>query len=345
MHGVGRRDLRSMVSMEQKFSAITLGHGSGGRLTQQLTNTIISNFDLTNFESEDCAWINEDMAVAIDGFTVTPLSFPGGDIGKLAVCGSTNDLAVRGVRPDMLVLSLIIEEGLDMEQFAGYMKSAADTCRIMGTRLIAGDTKVVPRGTADKLFITTCAIGKRISSNKLGTANIMDGDHLILTTSPGKHGSVLAAVRFGIEAPELQSDCAPLWPSLLPLLDLNGLHAMRDCTRGGVGTVLCEWAESCGLGFEIEEQRLPKNEYAASICDILGFDNLWLAGEGCALIAVSECDAEECLKRLRVSSICSEAALVGKVYNKRSGMAWMKTLIGGERIIDMPAGEILPRIC
>ena len=335
----------SMVSMEQKFSAITLGHGSGGRLTQQLTNSIINNFELANFESEDCAWINEDMAVAMDGFTVTPLSFPGGDIGKLAVCGSTNDLAVRGVRPDMITLSLIIEEGFDMEQFIGFMKSAADTCKITDTRLIAGDTKVVPKGTADKLFITTCAIGKRVSRNRLGTANIKDGDRLILTTSPGIHGSVLAAMRFGIEAPNLTSDCAPLWPALCHLLDLDGLHAMRDCTRGGVGTVLCEWAESSGYGFEIEEQLLPKNESAASICDILGFDQLWLAGEGCALIAVSESDAEECLERLKISSICKEAEIIGRVFNKRLKMAWMKTLIGGERVIDMPAGEILPRIC
>ena len=331
--------------MEQKFSAITIGHGSGGRLTSQLTDSIIKNFEHVNFESEDCAWINDDMAVAMDGFTVTPLSFPGGDIGKLAVCGSTNDLAVRGVRPDTITLSLIIEEGLDMDQFNGFMKSAADTCKITDTRLIGGDTKVVPRGTADKLFITTCAIGKRISKNKLGTKIINEGDHLILTTSPGRHGSVLAAVRFGIEAPELISDCAPLWPSLSPLFDLDGLHAMRDCTRGGLGTVLCEWAESSGLGFEIEEQLLPKNESATSICDILGFDQLWLAGEGCALIAVSASDAQECLKRLKMSDLCKDAEIIGKVYNKRHSMAWMRTLIGGERIIDMPTGEVLPRIC
>ena len=334
-----------MVSMEQKYSAVTIGHGSGGRLTQELTNSILGNFELNDFEPEDCAWINEDMAVAMDGFTVTPLSFPGGDIGKLAVCGSTNDLAVRGVSPDMLTLSLIIEEGLDIEQLMGFMKSAADTCKITNTRLIAGDTKVVPRGTADKLFITTCAIGKRISKNKLGAANIKADDLLILTTSPGIHGSVLAACRFGLEAPELMSDCAPLWPSLFPILELDGLHAMRDCTRGGVGTVLCEWAESGGLGFEIEEQLLPPNADVESICDILGLDKLWLAGEGCALIAVSSKDAEECLRRIKLSNICKQAAVVGKVHDRRQRMAWMKTLIGGERIIDMPTGEILPRIC
>ena len=337
--------MRGMVSMEQKFSAVTIGHGSGGRLTQQLTNSILENFELTNFEPEDCAWINGDMAVAMDGFTVTPLTFPGGDIGKLAVCGSTNDLAVRGVSPDMLTLSLIIEEGMDMEQLIGFMKSAADVCKITNTRLIAGDTKVVPRGTADKLFITTCAIGKRLSKNKLGTANIKADDLLILTTSPGIHGSVLAALRFGLEAPELMSDCAPLWTSLFPLLSLDGLHAMRDCTRGGVGTVLCEWAETSGLGFEIEERLIPKNAEVESICDILGLDQLWLAGEGCALIAVSSRDAGECIKRLRLSKTCKEAEVVGRVHNKRQCMAWMKTIIEGERIIDMPTGEILPRIC
>lgn len=335
--------MRSVVQMESQF--ITTGHGSGGRLTQQLTSSVLKHFDLKGFEPEDCAWISDDMAIAMDGFTVDPLSFPGGDIGKLAVCGSVNDLAVRGVKPDMLTMSLIIEEGLPTEELHQYMQSAADVCKTLGTRLIGGDTKVVPKGTADKLFITTCAVGTRMTEAKLGAANLRADDALILSASPGRHGAMLAGLRFGLDAPGLKSDCAPLWPALKPILGMSGLRAMRDCTRGGLGTVLCEWAESSGLGMEIEEKLLPMNETASSVCDILGFDLLWLASEGCALIAINASEADECIDRLRMSDYCKDACIIGRVKNSHPKMSWMLTKIGGERIIDMPNGEILPRIC
>ncbi|MDR1621969.1 MAG: hydrogenase expression/formation protein HypE [Synergistaceae bacterium] len=342
---------------------ITTGHGSGGRLTQQLTRRILDCFETDSrnrafrnvsqqsvsqrgaFQMEDCAFIGDDTAVSIDGFTVFPHDFPGGDIGKLAVCGSANDLAVRGVRPLFLTLALIIEEGLDLADLDRYMESAARTAYEGEIQLVAGDTKVVPHGAADKLFVTTCAMGKRESPHVLQTSNLKDGDILILSTSPGRHGAALAAARFGLDAPGLLSDCALLWPALSPLLNFSELRCMRDCTRGGLGTVLCEWAEASSLGIEIVEADIPSNREVDSVCDILGLDRLYLASEGCALAAVAPEQAEECAAALRQSPACKDAAIIGRVAAVHPGMVGMKTRIGGQRFVDMPTGEILPRIC
>jgi len=344
-----------MAQVQPLGGVITSGHGSGGRLTQRLTNRILTHFDLGSPplpEMEDCAFFGDDFAVSMDGFTVSPHDFPGGDIGKLAVCGSANDLAVRGVRPLYLTLSLIIEEGLEAAVLDRYMESAAKTAREGGIRLIAGDTKVVPRGAADKLFITTCAIGKidrTKSPATLQTSNLKEGDALILSTSPGRHGAAVAAARFGMNAPGLESDCALLWPVLEPLMKLGGLRCMRDCTRGGLGTILCEWAEgsefSSPLGIEIFETEIPVNREVNSVCSILGLDPLYLASEGCALVAVTPDQAEVCLETLRKNTLCRDAAIIGHTVSVHPRMVGMKTRIGGLRFVDMPVGEILPRIC
>ena len=294
---------------------------------------------------EDCAFIGEGFAVSMDGFTVFPHDFPGGDIGKLAVCGSANDLAVRGVEPLFLTLSLIVEEGMDFDVLDRYMESAARTARDGGIKLVAGDTKVVPHGAADKIFLTTCAIGKKASRQTLQTANLREGDVLILSTAPGRHGAALAASRFDMDAPGLTSDCALLWPALSPLLRFEGLRCMRDCTRGGVGTVLCEWAEAASVGIEIAEEAIPSHRETGAVCDILGFDPLYLASEGCALIAVALNEAEELLQVLHESPIARDAAIVGRIVADHPHMVGMKTRIGGLRYVDMPTGEILPRIC
>lgn len=339
-----------MVQISVKNDLLTSGHGSGGRLTQQLTQRVLAHFDTAGFEMEDCAFIGgeeglSDFAVSMDGFTVFPHVFPGGDIGKLAVCGSANDLAVRGVEPLYLTLSLILEEGLDMALLDRYMESAAHTAREGGIKLIAGDTKVVPHGAADKIFITTCAVGRKASGRILGTAGLCAEDVLILSTSPGRHGAALAAARFNLDAPGLTSDCALLWPALKPLLSFDGLRCMRDCTRGGLGTVLCEWAESSSLGIEITETDIPANMETNAICNILGFDPLYLASEGCALVAVAPEQAASCLSELRKNPCARDAAIIGRVVPDHPRMVGMKTRIGGMRYVDMPTGEILPRIC
>jgi len=324
-------------------------------LTQRLTKRILEHFSadcpegspFNNFQLEDCAFIGDDFAVSMDGFTVSPHDFPGGDIGKLAVCGSANDLAVRGARPLYLTLSLIIEEGLESAALDRYMESAARMAKEGGIKLVAGDTKVVPRGAADKLFITACAIGKKASPAILQTSNLKEGDVLILSTSPGRHGAALAAARFGMSAPGLVSDCALLWPALSPLMKFDGLRCMRDCTRGGLGTVLCEWAEAAqiSLGIEVFETEIPANREVNSVCDILGFDPLYLASEGCALVAVAPDHAEACLAALRENPLCHDAAIIGCTVSAHPRMVGMRTRIGGLRFVDMPAGEILPRIC
>lgn len=326
---------------------LTLGHGSGGRLTQDLISEITGVFpDSAKLsELEDCAFLGNGYAVTIDGFTVTPRIFPGGDIGELAICGSANDLAVRGVKPEFISLSVVIEEGFELDELKQYMKSAATVCTDLGIKLVSGDTKVVPVGAVDGIFITTCAIGRTDSTTPLGMSNIQPGDSILVSTSIGRHGAAVGASRFELQTEELISDCAPLWPALKDLLDLKGLRSMRDCTRGGLGTVMCEWAEGRNIGIEMEEDKIPVNSDVVSVCDILGFDPLYLACEGCAAIAVSSDQAEEALLRLRKHEICKEAAIMGKVVDSHNGLVGLRTSIGGMRVVDMPVGEMLPRIC
>jgi len=326
---------------------LNLGHGSGGRLTQQLISEITAEFpDNARIpELEDCTFISGGYAMTIDGFTVSPRKFPGGDIGELAICGSSNDLAVRGVKPEFISMSLIIEEGFELEELRKYMKSAADICSNLEIKLAAGDTKVVPKGSADGIFITTCAMGKPVTSFKLGMQNIQQGDSIIVTTSIGRHGAAIGASRFELAAEGLKSDCAPLWPALKDLLELKGLRAMRDCTRGGLGTVMCEWAEGRGIGIELDEDSIPVREEVQAVSDILGFDPLYLACEGCAAVAIAAEDEEEALEILKKHDICMEASIIGKVVDAHKGLVGLRTSIGGIRVVDMPIGEMLPRIC
>ncbi len=328
--------------------AISLGEGSGGRLTSRLISDIIGEFGEQNAQKdacEDCTFVEGTLAVTTDGFTVSPRFFPGGDMGHLAVCGSANDLAVRGVRPLWLTLGVIIEEGFPRSELTRLMRSAARTCGQLGVTLVAGDTKVVPKGAAEGVFFTTSALGHAVTPQRLGMDRLRDGDALILTSSPGRHGAVIAALRYGLDTGGLESDCAPLWPLLEPLLTIEGIRCMRDCTRGGLGTVLCEWAESADLGIEIEEERIALHPSVTAICDILGFDPLYLASEGCALVACAAEDAPAVLDRLRAHPLGRDAAQIGRITSDHGGIVGMRTAIGGTRVIDMPVGEILPRIC
>ncbi|MFP4481418.1 MAG: hydrogenase expression/formation protein HypE [Thermovirgaceae bacterium] len=324
---------------------LSTGHGSGGRLSSELISDILHSFGASGLEQEDCAIPEKGLAITIDGFTVTPRVFPGGDIGKLAVCGSINDLAMRGAKPKYLAMSLVAEEGLEKEELLSYMKSAGSVCSDLSVRLVSGDTKVVPSGQVDGLFITTCAVGSPVTAQNLGISRLEPGDALIVTTSVGRHGAAVAASRYNLSAGSLFSDCAPLWHLAEDLLDIEGLRCMRDCTRGGIGTVLCEWAETSSLGVLFDEKRLPLSAEVSSVCDILGFDPLYLACEGCAVIAVAPEDADKALARLRTHDIARDAACIGFLTSENSGFVGMRTEAGGTRLVDMPVGEILPRIC
>jgi hydrogenase expression/formation protein HypE len=324
---------------------LSTGHGSGGRLTAELISDIIASFGASGLEEEDCAIPEKGLAITIDGFTITPRVFPGGDIGKLAVCGSINDLAMRGARPKYLALSLVAEEGLEKEELLSYMKSAGSVCSELSIRLVSGDTKVVPSGQVDGLFITTCAVGSPVPDRNLGISRLRPGDALIVTTSIGRHGAAVAAARYNLSAGSLVSDCAPLWHLAEDLLDIPGLRCMRDCTRGGLGTVLCEWAESASLGVLFDESRLPLSPEVSSVCDVLGFDPLYLACEGCAVIAVAPENVDRTLDRLRTHDVSRDAACIGSLTSENPGYVGMRTEAGGTRLVDMPVGEILPRIC
>ena len=327
---------------------ITLGHGSGGRLSREIVDFLLESFSARDIgpEMEDSALLPGGYAMTVDGFTVSPREFPGGDIGHLCVCGCANDLSVRGASPDFLGMSLVIEEGFPQDELAKYMRSASATCGSLGMTLAAGDTKVVPAGTLDGLYISGCAFGRQTAPFPLKTANLREGDVIIVSTSIGRHGATIAAARFGLTVDALSSDCAPLWPAASSLLSLPGLRCMRDCTRGGLGTVLCEWAEGSGLHIALEEEAIPVSVQVQSVCDVLGFDPLYMACEGCMAVSVSPEDGEQALASLRNFHLCRDASIIGKITGEDpGGMVSMKTLAGGDRLVDMPYGELLPRIC
>ncbi len=327
---------------------ITLGHGSGGRQSQEIVAELLEPFRARGIgpEFEDAALLPGGYAMTTDGFTVSPRVFPGGDLGHLCVCGCVNDLAMRGASPDFLGISLVLEEGLPVEEMKGYMASAAATCASLGTVLAAGDTKVVPVGGVEGLIMTGCAFGRVRSPHRLSMENLRPGDHVVVSTSIGRHGATIAATRFDLQVDGLTSDCAPLWPAVEPLLTLPGLRCMRDCTRGGLGTVLCEWAEGTGLHIHLEERAIPISLQVRSLCDVLGFDPLYMACEGCMTVAVAQEDTDRLLAALAQSPVCRDAAVIGTVTEQEPrGMVSMKTFIGGERLVDMPMGELLPRIC
>jgi hydrogenase expression/formation protein HypE len=351
VHGVVRGELFRILQIQLEggiaVGRLSLGHGSGGRLTNDLVKKIASAFARESgmLEFEDCALLPGGWGVTIDGFTVSPLSFPGGDIGKLAVCGSVNDLAVRGVRPLWLAMSLLAEEGLDEEELFTYMKSAASVCAELGVQLVAGDTKVLPKGQADRLYIATCAMGKNEAISPWGIKEISPGDTVIVSGPVGRHGAVIASLRYDIKLRELESDCAPLWPLIEPLTRLLGVHAARDCTRGGLGTVLCEWAEVANVGIEIDEEAIPADGDVSAVSDILGFDPLYLACEGTAVFAVASEWTETVLETMRSHPLGRSAAAIGKVTEAHPGLVGLRTSAGGMRVVDMQGGELLPRIC
>lgn len=324
---------------------ILLAHGSGGKENAQLIHDLFQ----TRFSNPILAK-NEDAAVlpaagalacSTDGFTVNPLFFKGGDIGKLAVAGSCNDVAMMGAKPLYLTCAFIIEEGFllsDLEKIADSM--AAELAK-NGARVVTGDTKVVPKGSADGLFITTSAIGEirrpGISANRL-----VPGLSVLVSGTVGDHGATVFAAREGMDLTgDLASDCASLWPTVETLLE-NGIApvAMRDCTRGGLAAVLNEWAGQSSVGLEIREEAIPVKPAVEGICELLGFEATALANEGMFALAVP---AEQEAQALAL--LGGDAAAIGKVTAEQPGKVILKSPYGTRRYLDAPTGELLPRIC
>ncbi len=327
--------------------SITLAEGNGGAENQAFIKEIfwrhLGNEILDR--GEDAALIDgENLAFTTDSFTVSPLFFPGGDIGKLSVCGTCNDLAMMGARPKYLSLSVIIEEGFESRSVEKIVRSIKKELEVNGAMIVTGDTKVVPRGSVDEIFINTSGIGER-EAEGISVSSIKKGDLLIVSGDIGRHGAAIFAKREGIELKSaIRSDCASLWPVVDALLK-KGIkpHAMRDATRGGVAAVLNEWAQASNLCMEVEEESIPVSEEVRGICEILGFEATALANEGTFMLALSDREAKEVLDILK--GFDKNAAVIGVVGESYPGRVVLKSEWGTKRFMDLPTGELLPRIC
>jgi hydrogenase expression/formation protein HypE len=286
-------------------------------------------------------------AFTTDSYVVKPYIFPGGDIGKLAVCGTINDLAVMGARPLWLSLSFILEEGLLLAHLERIVESIAATAGEAGVQIVTGDTKVVERGKCEGLYINTAGLGDILAPNWLGAANVKPGDAVIINGPIGEHGVAVMSQREGIAfQTSVVSDCAPLWPLVKAILDTGAeIRAMRDPTRGGVAAAVCDIARASSVGIRLREDALPISREVRGACDLLGLDPLTIANEGKVLVFCRATDTANVLAAMRENPLGKHARVIGEVSEQSQGIVTLRTTIGGERIIDMPTGEDLPRIC
>jgi len=334
-----------------RHKTIVLGHGSGGRLTAQLVRELfLPAFDNPALRKlDDQAVLNVApgrIALTTDSYVVTPLFFPGGDIGRLAVNGTVNDLAMSGARPLYLTAAFIIEEGLTLEDLQRVTQSMSLSAAEAGVTIVTGDTKVVSRGCADKLFITTAGVGLVPDGISISASNGRAGDVVIVSGPVGDHGITIWSTREGIDfAGGLKSDTAPLHALMEAMIGAGDVHVLRDPTRGGLGTSLCEIAASSSVGIELDANAVPVREEVKAACEILGMDPLYVANEGRLVAMVAESSAERVLRAMRRVPQGRDACRIGRVVAEHAGMVLVKTEVGGSRILDVPFAEQLPRIC
>ncbi len=333
---------------------VTLSHGGGGRLMHELIEKMfVSKFSNPALdEMNDSAVIEPDpgsarLAFTIDSFVVDPYFFPGGDIGKLAVCGTVNDLAVQGAKPLFLAASFILEEGFPGEDLERIVASMAETAEAAGVEIVTGDTKVVERGSCDKLFLTTAGIGTVRRKTELTGRSIEPGDKIILNGFIGDHGIAVLSSREGLKfSTGLVSDCAPLGRLVGDMLaESPKIKWMRDPTRGGVAATLNEAVSGRDFGIKIEKKKIPVRREVRGACEMLGFDPLYIANEGKIAAIVSEDAAPAVLGAMRRNEDGADSVIIGEVVSEPAGMVILETEIGGSAILDMPRGELLPRIC
>ncbi len=328
---------------------ITLANGNGGEENNELILKVFYKAFKNDIleKNEDAAIICDGkLAFSTDSFTVSPLFFAGANIGKLAVCGTCNDLAMMGAKPKYLTCSVIIEEGFSTKDLEKIVKSMTEELEINGAIIVSGDTKVVPKGSVDKIFINTTGIGevmkKGISSN-----SITCDDMILVNRDIGCHGATIFASREGIEmSSSLKSDCNSLYPQVKALIDANiNITALRDATRGGVSAVLNEWAKQSNICIEVEEESLPISNEVTGMCELLGFEATALANEGTFVLAIKKEDAQKALKILKTFDTNSMATVIGKVTTTYLQKVILNSSWGTQRFLDMPSGELLPRIC
>jgi hydrogenase expression/formation protein HypE len=332
---------------------IVMGHGAGGRMSHQLIRkAFLSAFDNPALRAGDDAArlqsdLHQSLAISTDSHVVFPLFFPGGDIGRLAVCGTVNDVAMLGANPLYLTAGFILEEGLPMETLQRVVASMKAAAKEAGVQIVAGDTKVVQKGKADGLYITTSGVGVIRDNLTIGGAQARVGDVILLSGSIGDHGIAVLDARgeLGFHS-NIQSDAAPLNHLIGSMLDASSrIHVLRDPTRGGLATTLNEIASQSSVGILLDEKTIPVRPEVRAACEILGFDPLYVANEGKLVAMVAPVDAERVLNSMHATKYGEDAVIIGEVTAEPQGRVLLKTPLGSTRVVDMLAGEMLPRIC
>lgn len=330
---------------------ITLAHGAGGQQTAQLIEEVFKkHLGNPEFTADDAAVLTlpgNQVAFTTDGFIVSPWKFPGGNIGKLSICGTVNDLSCMGAKPLYLTCAFVIEEGTPFEDLEEIVAAMEKTAAEAGVKIVAGDTKVAGKGQVDHLFITTTGIGEIQPGAHTSGASAKPGDAVIVSGDVGRHGCtiLLAREQFGIEA-DVTSDCAPLWGTVKSMLDVTkDIHVIRDATRGGVGTVLYEIAGQSQVGIRLKASAIPVDGAVKGVCGMLGLEPLYLACEGRLVIFAPKEVAPQIVAALRQGKYSKEAAIIGEVTAELPGKVVVTTEIGAETMLPPPGGELLPRIC
>lgn len=329
---------------------ITLSHGSGGEQSENLIKNVIlpkvGNSKLNILGDGASLSLKGEIAFSTDSFVINPLFFVGGDIGKLAVCGTCNDLLMCGSIPKYLSLALIIEEGLSIENLNRIIESLSETAKIAGVEIVTGDTKVVEKGHGDGIFINTSGIGIKVEKLRLGKERIKPGDKVIVTGNIGDHGISIMCERNNFFQGAVKSDCAYLYPLASIIFEYGDkIKILRDPTRGGVATTLNEFVDGTNYSIEIKEERLPFSEGALGASEILGIDLLYAANEGKALIVVDESIAEELVEKLRKVDLGKKASIIGEVVSYEKEKVLLKGPLGSRRILNKLSSDLFPRIC
>lgn len=330
---------------------VTLAMGAGGKQTAELIDSVFAaRFSSPLLTADDAAVLDRPagrIAMSTDGFIVSPSFFPGGNIGKLSICGTVNDLSCMGAHPRYLTCAFVIEEGYPLDDLRLIADAMAATAQEAGVALVAGDTKVAGRGQVDGVFITTTGVGEIVEGAAPAGAKAKPGDAIIVTGDVGRHGCTILLARddFGIEA-DVTSDCAPLWSSVEAMLDVTrDVHVIRDATRGGVGTVLYEIASQSNVGISLNAADIPVDPTVGGVCRMLGLEPLYLACEGRLVVIAPKDVAQALVEALRGCPHSQGATIIGEVTAERPGWVVMNTEIGTQTLLPQPTGELLPRIC
>lgn len=335
---------------------ILLSHGAGGEMMNRLiSDSILKNLSVKTLgevglsDLDDGASISigdKEIVVSTDSYIVSPIFFPGGDIGKLAACGTINDISMMGAKPLALSLAIIIEEGFESDELELIIRSLDKVCRETDVSVITGDTKVMPGGKIDGIVINTTGIGLADRGNVIKDSNLSPGDKIILSGTVGDHGVSLMSSRegFGFET-TLTSDVAPLWDMVKKALEVGGITAMRDPTRGGLAATLNDWAQKSNTGIIVMEEKIPLRQEVIAASNMLGIDPYTVANEGKAVIGVTKDKAQELLEVLRSTEQGKNAQIIGEVVNRYNGKVILETTVGGRRIMEPPVGDPVPRVC